>query len=760
MSQYIGRRIVPVHGGVWDKSKDYEELTIVLYEAGGDSYISRRPVPAGTVIGDKNYWMLYSLYSAQIAEAVKQMEETDAAVRAELKATEGRMETRVSGAESLTNSNKAELNNRMDGIDKRLDANVSASTDKDADYAAEVVDARVDSDGNQYGTVGSHLRAIENGEGILIGAVNGSRISFLDITPELDWTADTYIDRNGGGLLPFTQTKNIYFATEEYVPFPYAGCWIEVRSAMSVSESDKSGIAFYDSKKKFISGSGYNRETNNLAFHRIFCPEKTAYMRMTCRGEANIGGVGIWLDDYHVSEGLIVDHAVTQDKLAMESVGTANLQFHSVASENLMDNAVGVQHAVFMQIPLEPVWTPDLYIARANGDLRTYTPGTNIYFATEDYLPFPYGGAKCLVCASMSTAQNDVSGLAFYDRNKKFISGLKYNQLKNKELSYTDFVCPEGTEFIRFTMYMESLRDSAKFWFMDTVATSGRISDGAVTTEKLAENSVTKEKLEAEIRQRLEIGLNDAAGRNLSENPLEQIRSDSGLLSVFRHVGCIGDSLASGEAVYKKDDGTTGGRDLFEFSWGQYLARMTGNTYYNWSRGGLRCDTFLTSSMAAECFDGDHKCEAYIIGLGQNERNKSYPVGNAADINLEDYGKNAATYYGNYGKIIQKIKELQPKAKIFVLTDPLSAVEATGYNAAVREIAEMFDNVYLVDLYTYGSPLYSSGFLMKQKRGGHFNAVGYYICALIIATYIDWIIKKYPEEFREVEFIGTNDRYY
>lgn len=103
---------------------------------------------------------------------------------------------------------------------------------------------------------------------------------------------------------------------------------------------------------------------------------------------------------------------------------------------------------------------------------------------------------------------------------------------------------------------------------------------------------------------------------------------------------------------------------------------------------------------------------------------------------------------------------MQPKAKIFVLTDPLSAVEAAGYNAAVREISTMFDNVYLVDLFTYGSALYSSGFLVQQKRGGHFNAVGYYLCALIIATYIDWIMKKYPEEFREVEFIGTDYKYY
>ena len=158
MSEYIGRRIVPVHGGVWDGSKTYEELTIVLYEASGDSYISRRPVPAGTVIGDKNYWMLFSLYSQQIADAVKEMRETDAAVRSELSAVESRMENRVTEAETLTNQSKSELNSRMDGIDKRLDANVSASTDADADFAAEVVDARVDSNGVNYKTLGASLR--------------------------------------------------------------------------------------------------------------------------------------------------------------------------------------------------------------------------------------------------------------------------------------------------------------------------------------------------------------------------------------------------------------------------------------------------------------------------------------------------------------------------------------------------------------------------------------------------------------------------
>lgn len=113
--------------------------------------------------------MQYSLYSAQIAEAVKEMEDTEARLIQYVDTAESNMNSRVNSAESLTNSNKAELNSRMDTLDKRLDANVSASTDKDKDYAAEVVDARVDEEGTKYGSVGSHLDIpflVENGKAL------------------------------------------------------------------------------------------------------------------------------------------------------------------------------------------------------------------------------------------------------------------------------------------------------------------------------------------------------------------------------------------------------------------------------------------------------------------------------------------------------------------------------------------------------------------------------------------------------------------
>lgn len=257
------------------------------------------------------------------------------------------------------------------------------------------------------------------------------------------------------------------------------------------------------------------------------------------------------------------------------------------------------------------------------------------------------------------------------------------------------------------------------------------------------------------------------ADEALAENPLSVIRRDPGLLSVFLKVGCVGDSLSSGCCVYKDTNGVEKGVDLYQYSWGQYLARMTGNTYYNFSRGGWSTKDWLNGDLGATlAFDGEHTCDAYIIGLGQNDNNQKIAVGTSTDIDLTNYANNADTFFGYYGEIIQRIQLLQPRAKIFVCTDPLvkaDSPETNGYNAAIRQIATMFDNVYLLDLYEYGRDLYDydgPNLLSVNKRYAHFNAVGYYLCALINATYIDWIMRANPEDFREVEYIGTDMSYY
>ena len=111
-------------------------------------------------------------------------------------------------------------------------------------------------------------------------------------------------------------------------------------------------------------------------------------------------------------------------------------------------------------------------------------------------------------------------------------------------------------------------------------------------------------------------------------------------------------------------------------------------------------------------------------------------------------------------KIIQKIKEINPKAKIFCITDPNSSVNVNGYNVAIRNIVSLNNDTYVIDLQAYLNNIPFKTLLDNQKRYGHFNAVGYYLIAKIIMSYIDYIIEKNPDDFREIENIGTNYYWY
>ena len=180
MSDYIGKRIVPKHCGEWDRAKAYEMLSIVLHTENGESYISRREVPAGTDILDGEYWAVCSRFSQQIKDMEIQLQETEGRMNTNLSETEARMAEDLHSTKSAMSEELAQteqrvtkqtvdasakvdesmlvLSNAVNQMQKRLDANVTASTKTQGDYAAELVDARVDSHGNEYPSLGSRLR--------------------------------------------------------------------------------------------------------------------------------------------------------------------------------------------------------------------------------------------------------------------------------------------------------------------------------------------------------------------------------------------------------------------------------------------------------------------------------------------------------------------------------------------------------------------------------------------------------------------------
>ena len=65
-----------------------------------------------------------------------------------------------------------------------------------------------------------------------------------------------------------------------------------------------------------------------------------------------------------------------------------------------------------------------------------------------------------------------------------------------------------------------------------------------------------------------------------NEKPLDRIVTDGGFCSIFRTIGCVGDSLASGEFESIDEDGKKHYHDFYEYSWGQFIARSTGSKVY------------------------------------------------------------------------------------------------------------------------------------------------------------------------------------
>ncbi len=246
------------------------------------------------------------------------------------------------------------------------------------------------------------------------------------------------------------------------------------------------------------------------------------------------------------------------------------------------------------------------------------------------------------------------------------------------------------------------------------------------------------------------------------EKPLDRILTDGGFTSIFRTIGCIGDSLSSGEfESYSKEKGKKGYHDFYEYSWGQFIARMTGSTVYNFSKGGMTAKEYVESFAESRGFwDEDKLCRAYIMALGVNDviNRSDPPMGSADDINLTDLKNIPPTVIGYYAHIIKRIRSMRPKARFFLVSMPKTDNEERNeksrkYRDELKKLTKLFDYTYLIDLYEYG-PVYDKEFKDNFYLGNHLSATGYALTAKMIASYIDYIIRNNPDDFRQIGFVG------
>ena len=240
------------------------------------------------------------------------------------------------------------------------------------------------------------------------------------------------------------------------------------------------------------------------------------------------------------------------------------------------------------------------------------------------------------------------------------------------------------------------------------------------------------------------------------EKPLDNIVSNGGFTSIFRTIACVGDSLASGEFDTLMD----GKRDYFhdfDYSWGQFMARDTGSKVYNLSRGGMTAMEYYTSFAGEKGFwDEEYKAQAYVIALGANDITRALAGGTGMG-EVDDIDKETDTFASYYARIIRKYKEIEPRARFFVVTMPRGLRDDTlsdKHREIMYAMAEKFDNCYVIDLREYGPEIdeeYRKNFFIA----GHRTATGYRLTALMVESYIDYIIRNNPEDFKQVSFIGT-----
>ena len=249
------------------------------------------------------------------------------------------------------------------------------------------------------------------------------------------------------------------------------------------------------------------------------------------------------------------------------------------------------------------------------------------------------------------------------------------------------------------------------------------------------------------------------------EKPLERLVGEYSFTSIFRTIAFVGDSLSSGEFQVRDPDGTSRYYDMFEYSWGQFIARKNGLTGYNFSRGGMTAKEYMESYAESRGFwRTDKAAQAYVIALGVLDLfYRNIPLGNIHDVHPEDWRKNAQTFAGYYGQIVSRYKEISPDAKFFFLTylrTPDENRNAISEKMAelLYDLARVFDNAYVCDLYRYAPPS-DEAFREKYHLCGHMNPMGYVFAAHLIDSYIDYIIRSNLQDFKTVGFINSGIRY-
>ena len=165
------------------------------------------------------------------------------------------------------------------------------------------------------------------------------------------------------------------------------------------------------------------------------------------------------------------------------------------------------------------------------------------------------------------------------------------------------------------------------------------------------------------------------------------------------------------------------------------LEKLSGSDCVNKGTSGATSVSWWTAHSGDD-FSG-YDCA--IINFGINDALQSVPEADVRDA---------------FTNIIGALKTANKGIRLFIANvNPAYSRGATTYdviNAIIEDIAENTTDCFFLDLNEYGHTV-GAGYV-----NGHLTACGYRQLAEDYKAYISHIVRNNPEDFRFVQFIGTN----
>lgn len=221
------------------------------------------------------------------------------------------------------------------------------------------------------------------------------------------------------------------------------------------------------------------------------------------------------------------------------------------------------------------------------------------------------------------------------------------------------------------------------------------------------------------------------------------------MLQIFRTCTVIGDSLSCGFTNYQGVSiKSERGKELGQ-NWPSYLEGRTGIRFNNLSIGGASAHEWRYQHIFSA--SGDTDC--YIIALGANDHRKDLAIGSTADI-ADNYEYNKDSFYGNLDFIVRSLHNFQETAPVFIFTMPGLENKASGkhadcnaYNEVIRSIADRYEYVHLIDLYTDYEDAYESEVILSCFGTDHFTPIGYNYASDIMESALNQYLQDHYELF-------------